>query len=96
MNKSELIEALSGELKISTNAAASIANTILNTMTEALVKGEHIEIRGFGSFMVRDYKSYTGKNPKTGETVKVKPKKLPFFKVGKDLKEAVDAGRDSK
>ncbi|HCU23551.1 MAG TPA: hypothetical protein DF383_00930, partial [Deltaproteobacteria bacterium] len=49
-----------------------------------------IEIRGFGSFVNRDYESYTGRNPRTGESIQVEPKKLPFFKVGKELKERVD------
>lgn len=59
-------------------------------MAETLVNGGNVEIRGFGSFTVREYKSYDGKNPKTGEVVKVKPKKLPFFKVGKELRESVN------
>lgn len=59
-------------------------------MTEALVRGESIEIRGFGSFVVKEYGSYEGRNPKTGKKIKVRPKKLPFFKVGKDLREKVN------
>lgn len=59
-------------------------------MTESLVKGDNIEIRGFGSFQVREYKPYTGRNPKSGEHVTVKRKKLPFFKVGKEVKERVN------
>ncbi len=90
MTKSELQEALSGELDLSFQAAASIVNTILDSMTDALVNGDNVEIRGFGSFTVRQYGSYVGKNPKTGEKTKVKAKKLPFFKVGKGLKEAVN------
>ncbi len=58
-------------------------------MSEAMISGERIEIRGFGSFVINEYKSYTGRNPKTGESIDVKPKKLPFFKVGKELKERV-------
>jgi integration host factor subunit beta len=63
-------------------------------MTEALVNGDHIEIRGFGSFSVKHYDSYTGMKPRTGEKIKAKAKKLPVFKVGKDLKEAVNEGRN--
>jgi len=59
-------------------------------MEEALVKGERVEIRGLGSFKVKNYDGYTGRNPKTGEMINVAPKKLPFFKVGKELKERVD------
>ena len=66
-------------------------DTILETMAEALVRGENVEIRRFGSFQIREYETYTGRNPKTGYKVKVAPKKLPFFKVGKELREQVDA-----
>ena len=93
MNKSELIEALAEEIKVPIREAASIVNTIIDTMTDTLAKGESIEIRGFGSFVVKEYGSYTGRNPKTGEKIKVAPKKLPFFKVGKDLRERVDKNR---
>lgn len=96
MNKSELKETLAKELSISLQAASGIISTILDSMTDALVNGEHIEIRGFGSFSVRHYDSYTGRNPKTGEKTVVKAKRLPFFKVGKDLKEAIDAGQNNK
>lgn len=90
MNKSELIEALAEEMNVPIREAASITNTIIDTMTEALAQGESIEIRGFGSFVVKEYGAYTGRNPKTGEKIQVAPKKLPFFKVGKDLREQVN------
>ncbi len=90
MNKSEMIEAMSQELNLPQREASSIITTILDSMTDALAKGENIEIRGFGSFSVKDYGTYYGRNPKTGEQIKVKPKKLPFFKVGKELKEMVN------
>jgi len=92
MNKSELIEALAEETMLSRQEASSIIRTILESMTNALVNGENVEIRGFGSFTVRHYDSYTGRNPKTGVETEVKAKKLPFFKVGKELREAVDGG----
>ena len=88
MNKSELIKALGQELAI--QDASTIVETILQAMTESLANGDNIEIRGFGSFTVKTYKPYTGRNPKSGEQIEVKPKKLPFFKVGKELKERVD------
>jgi integration host factor subunit beta len=93
MNKSELVDALSKELKFSIETTQNIIDTILDTIAEKLVAGENVEIRGFGSFSVRHYDSYIGRKPKTGEKIEVKPKKLPFFKVGKELKEAVDAGK---
>ncbi len=90
MNKSELIEALAQDIGIPHREAAAITNTIIDTMIESLAKGESIEIRGFGSFVIKQYESYEGRNPKTGKKIKVKPKKLPFFKVGKDLREQVN------
>jgi integration host factor subunit beta len=91
MNKSELIEALAEKVNLPVRETASVTKTIIDTMSEALVKGDSIEIRGFGSFTVKKYGAYTGRNPKSGEQINVAPKKLPFFKVGKDLRERVDA-----
>ncbi len=91
MNKSELAETLSKELDLSLKEASNVISTILDTMTSTLVAGENVELRGFGSFTIRHYGSYTGRNPKTQEKTHVAPKKLPFFKVGKELREAVDA-----
>ena len=90
MNKSELIEALAEKANMPMREAGSITNTLIDTMTEALANGDSIEIRGFGSFVVKEYTSYTGRNPKTGQKIKVSPKKLPFFKVGKELRESVN------
>jgi integration host factor subunit beta len=89
MNKSELIELLAIKKDISNKRAEEIVNLVFSSMTEALAAGDRIEIRGLGSFMIKDYESYTGRNPKTGQPITVKPKKLPFFKVGKELKERV-------
>lgn len=87
MKKSELIEALAQTTALSVREAGAVTGTILETMTEALARGENIEIRGFGSFVVKEYEAYSGRNPKTGEKIRVAPKKLPFFKVGKELRE---------
>lgn len=89
MNKSELIEQLSVKKDISNKRAEDVVNTIFSSLTEAMVIGDRIEIRGLGSFVIKDYTTYTGRNPKTGELITVRPKKLPFFKVGKELKERV-------
>jgi len=91
MTKSELTEVLSKDLKLPPQTASSIISTILDSMANTLVNGDNIEIRGFGSFSVKHYNSYTGRNPKTGEKTVVKPKKLPVFKVGKELREAVNS-----
>ena len=93
MNKSELIEIISEKGNIPKKRAEEVVNLVFDSMTDALVKGDRIEIRGFGSFVNRDYGSYTGRNPRTGESIQVEPKKLPFFKVGKELKERVDGSK---
>jgi integration host factor subunit beta len=90
MNKSELVESLANKKNLTYKKAEEIVNLIFDSMTQALVEGGRIEIRGFGSFVVKDYKSYMGRNPKTGEVIQVLPKKLPFFKVGKELRERVN------
>jgi integration host factor subunit beta len=90
MNKSDLIEALSKQANLPLRKAEEIVNLIFDTMSKALIEGNRIEIRGFGSFMVKEYKGYTGRNPKTGEKISVTEKRLPFFKTGKELKEKVD------
>jgi integration host factor subunit beta len=91
MTKSELIELISNRIKLPKGKAEQIVNCIFDSMVDALKKGEGIEIRGFGSFTVREYKSYEGRNPRTGTPVHVAPKRLPFFKVGKELRERVNA-----
>ncbi len=90
MNKSELIETLSERLKITKKKAEDVVNLVFDSMIEAMAKGDRIEIRGWGSFVVKEYGAYTGRNPRTGESIKVAPKRLPFFKVGKELRERVD------
>jgi len=91
VTKSELIERISEKLKLPAGKAEQIVNTMFEAMVAALQRGEGIEIRGFGSFTVREYKAYEGRNPRTGEPVHVAPKRLPFFKVGKDLRERINA-----
>jgi integration host factor subunit beta len=90
MNKSDLIEALAAKEKLKEEEAYTIVNMIFDGFTDALKKAGRIEIRGFGSFTVRKYRAYTGRNPKTGKEVKVGAKRAPFFKVGKELKEKVN------
>ena len=92
MNKAELITKVSEKANVTQKVAKVIVDTLLDGMKESLEKGQRIEIRGFGSFVVRNYGGYKGRNPKTGQIVDVPPKKLPFFKVGKELKEMVNTG----
>jgi integration host factor subunit beta len=93
LTKSELIELISNKIKLPKGKAEQIVNCIFDSMVDALQRGDGIEIRGFGSFTVREYKSYEGRNPRTGAPVHVQPKRLPFFKVGKELKERVNESR---
>jgi integration host factor subunit beta len=93
MTKSELIEAIAARGELTKARAEMVVNCVFDAMTEALQRGEGIEIRGFGSFTVRPYKPYDGRNPRTGQPVPVPAKRLPFFKVGKELKELVNSSR---
>ncbi len=90
MNKSQLIESLAKAENLTLKKAEMVVNALFDNMAEALVQSERIEIRGFGSFKVKFYDGYKGRNPKTGELIKVMGKKLPFFKVGKEMRERVD------
>ncbi|MEJ5348687.1 MAG: HU family DNA-binding protein [Desulfosoma sp.] len=90
MTKSQLIEALAKAEGITLKAAELAVNVTFESMEKALMQGDRVEIRGFGSFKVKKYDGYKGRNPKTGELIDVRPKRLPFFKVGKELKERVD------
>ena len=90
MNKLDLINRVKEECRLSRNEAVTIVDLFFESMSEALAKGDRVEIRGLCSFYVKEYQSYQGRNPRTGESVQVVPKKLPFFKIGKELKERVD------
>ncbi|NUN15178.1 MAG: integration host factor subunit beta [Myxococcales bacterium] len=90
MNRSELVEAIALKSTLARKQAEIVVNTVFESMFDALVRDERIEIRGFGSFTNRHYESYTGRNPKTGTAVEVPSKRLPFFKVGKDLRDRVN------
>jgi integration host factor subunit beta len=93
MTKADLIAVIAEKLKFPWARAEVLVDEVFEAMVEALKRGEGIEIRGFGSFTIRQYKAYEGRNPRTGETVQVKPKRLAFFKVGKELRERVNDGR---
>jgi len=93
ITKSELIDSIADKLHLAKARAEQIVDTVFNAMVDALKDGQGIEIRGFGSFTIREYRAYDGRNPRTGEIVKVAQKRLPFFKVGKELRERVNASR---
>ena len=90
VNKSELIEKLAAKSGVNVIQAEEVVNLIYRKMVDTMIGGGRIEIRGFGSFVVKNYEAYQGRNPKTGEKISVPPKKLPFFKVGKEMKERID------
>jgi len=90
MTKQELIKAFKNENGLSQKEATIVVDLFFNEMTDTLSKGQRVEIRGFCSFYVKDYKAYAGRNPKTGESIPVKSKKLPFFKCSKELNKQVD------
>lgn len=90
MNKAELATEVAKRTKLSQKVAKVVVDSVFDEMVKALKRGDRVEIRGFGSFVIRNYGSYQGRNPKSGATVSVLPKKLPYFKVGKELKERVD------
>ena len=90
MNKSDLMNRLAEEKGFSLSTAKEIVDTVFDEMVQGLIKGDRVEIRGFGSFKMKAYKGYTGRNPRSGVKAEVKPKRLPFFKVGKELRERVD------
>ena len=91
MNKSELVKALADQANISLDEATLVVNTFVDSMKDSLLEGGRVEIRGFGCFKVKEYGSYAGRNPRTGEKVAVEPKRLPFFRAGKELKEYLNA-----
>ena len=91
MNKSELVKALADQANISLDEATLVVNTFVDSMKDSLLEGGRVEIRGFGGFKVKEYGSYAGRNPRTGEKVAVEPKRLPFFRAGKELKEYLNA-----
>jgi integration host factor subunit beta len=93
MTKADLIDLVAERAKLPRGRAELLVGQMFDCMVEALRRGEGIEIRGFGSFSIRDYREYQGRNPRTGEAVHVKPKRLAFFKVGKELRERVNNGR---
>ena len=90
MNKSDLMNRLAEEKGFSLSTAREIVDIFFEDMTKTLIKGDRVEMRGFGTFKMKAYRGYTGRNPKTGEKTEVKSKRLPFFKVGKELRERVD------
>lgn len=91
MNKSELIKALAEDAALSNEESSIIVDTFFDCMKQSLQSGNRVEIRGLGSFKLKEYEGYSGRNPKTGKMVEVSPKRLPFFRAGKELKEYLNS-----
>lgn len=90
MNKSELVKMLAENHEIPAEESSVIVNLFFDSVRDALLQGDRVEIRGFGSFKVKGYKGYKGRNPKTGDNVEVPPKRLPVFRAGKELKDIIN------
>ena len=90
MNKQELVNRFSENEGMSQTISKTIVDMFFDDMARNLIKGDRVEIRGFGSFKMKEYTEYAGRNPRTGQKVEVKSKRLPVFKVGKELRERVD------
>jgi len=90
MNKSDLIETLAARADTTRKQAEQVVNLIFDSMTDTLANGDRIEIRGFGTFVSKYYPAYKGRNPRTGKVIRVAEKRMPFFKVGKNLGQRVD------
>ncbi len=96
MTKADLIERLAeADLQLSRRQAELVVNTIFDSIRDSLQRGERTEIRGFGSFRLRHRQNKEGRNPKTGESVSVPEKRMPFFKAGKEIKELLNPGESS-
>jgi integration host factor subunit beta len=95
MNKSELVSILAKETDLPLRKSEEIVNAVFDALSKALMDGNRIEIRGFGSFEIREYGSYVGRNPKTGAQIDVSQKRLPFFKAGKELRTRVDEAKNN-
>lgn len=95
MTKADLVNTIAQKANLQHRQAEVVVNLVFDLMSDALKGNDRIEIRGFGSFVNRNYQSYRGRNPKTGAVVEVAPKRVPFFKVGKELKEMVDSEKSS-
>jgi len=90
MTKAELVEKVADKIQLTKKQTETVVNILLNSITEALSEGDKVELRGFGSFRIRKRNPREGRNPKTGDTVQIPAKRVPFFKAGKELREMVD------
>ena len=90
MTKAELVEKVSGQINLTKKQTEVVVNTVFQSITDSLSEGRKVELRGFGSFRVRERNARVGRNPKSGAQVDVPAKRVPFFKAGKELRELVD------
>jgi integration host factor subunit beta len=90
MTKAELVEKVANQINLTKKQTEVVVNTVFSSITDSLAEGKKVELRGFGSFRIRQRNARVGRNPKSGEKVDVPSKKVPFFKAGKELRELVD------
>ena len=90
MTKAELVERVANQINLTKKQTEVVVNTVFSSITESLAEGKKVELRGFGSFRIRQRNARVGRNPKSGQKVEVPSKKVPFFKAGKELRELVD------
>ena len=90
MTKAELVEKVSGQINLTKKQTEVVVNTVFQSITDSLSDGKKVELRGFGSFRIRERNARIGRNPKSGVQVEVPAKRVPFFKAGKELRELVD------
>ena len=90
MTKAELVEKVANQINLTKKQTEVVVNTVFSSITDSLAEGKKVELRGFGSFRIRQRNARVGRNPKSGQKVDVPSKKVPFFKAGKELRELVD------
>ena len=90
MTKAELVEKVANQINLTKKQTEVVVNTVFSSITDSLAEGKKVELRGFGSFRIRQRNARVGRNPKPGQKVDVPSKKVPFFKAGKELRELVD------
>ncbi|MBI2060793.1 MAG: integration host factor subunit beta [Nitrospirae bacterium] len=91
MTKYDLVRLLMKECALSYRNSERVVNYLFDAITESLAEESRVELRGLGTFSVRRYDAYTGRNPRTGAKISVRPKKLPYFKMGRELKRMINS-----
>ena len=96
MTRADLIERISQKGHIARSRARLLVDTVFDCLGQSICRGERVELRGFGTFQIRSYRAYKGRNPRTNQIVDIEPKRLPHFKVSIELAARIDRGRGKK